>query len=148
MSAELEQVRSIVVRVTHHIDRHDWRALRALYADDVETDYTSLFGGAPQRQRADDLVAGWQQALAAVSTQHLLGPIYVELRGSSAVAECHVRAWHQAKGTTGGDEWVVGGHYVFELARAGEAWAITRMKLETLQQSGNVKLLQEVQAAR
>ena len=81
MSAELEQVRSIVVRVTHHIDRHDWRALRALYADDVETDYTSLFGGAPQRQRADDLVAGWQQALAAVSTQHLLGPIDVELRG-------------------------------------------------------------------
>ena len=85
----------------------------------METDYTSLFGGAPQRQRADDLVAGWEKALAAVSTQHLLGPIDVELQGSWAVAECHVRAWHQAKGMADGDEWVVGGHYVFGLAPVG-----------------------------
>ncbi len=110
MSADLEQVRSTVVRVTHHVDRKDWGALRALYADEVETDYTSLFGGTPQRQPADDLIAGWRKALAAVSTQHLLGPIEVELGGSSAVAECHVRAWHHARGAPGGEEWVVGGH--------------------------------------
>jgi hypothetical protein len=46
MNAELEQIRSSVVRVTHHIDRKDWGAPRALFADEVETDYMSLLHAA------------------------------------------------------------------------------------------------------
>jgi hypothetical protein len=109
----------------------------------VDTDYTSLFGGEPQNQRGDDLIAGWRAALATVSTQHLLGPIDVTVAGggASATAECHVRAWHHAKGAPGGDEWVVGGHYLFGLARTGERWTITATTLEVLQQSGNLELL-------
>lgn len=142
---ETERLQSIIVRVAHHIDRKDWAELRSLYADEVETDYTSLFGGTPQRQRGDDLIDGWRRALAPVSTQHLLGPIDVEVAGSIASAQCHVRAWHHARGAASGDEWVVGGHYIFGLARTGETWRITTMTLETLHQSGNAKLLQEVE---
>jgi len=140
---EIENIQSIIVRVAHDIDRRQWSRLRALYADEVETDYTSLFGGAPQRQSGDDLIQGWQKVLAKVSTQHLLGPIDVTLSGTAATAECHVRAWHHATGAPGGAEWVVGGHYVFELAKTSETWRITTMKLETFHQSGNTKLLQE-----
>ncbi len=138
-----DRINSIVARVAHHIDRKQWTELRSLFADEVEADWTSLFGGTPQRQRADDLVAGWRSALAAVSTQHLLGPIDADVAGQSATAECHVRAWHVLEGAPGGDEWVVGGHYVFALTRAGEVWKIAGMKLETLQQSGNLNLLEE-----
>jgi hypothetical protein len=81
----------------------------------VQTDYTSLFGGAIQNQGADDLLAGWRSLLGSVVTQHFLGPIEVELTGQVARAECHVRAYHMKKGAAGGDEWMVGGHYVFEL---------------------------------
>lgn len=140
---EIENIQSIIVRVAHDIDRRQWSRLRALYADEVETDYTSLFGGAPQRQSGDDLIQGWQKVLAKVSTQHLLGPIDVTLSWTAATAECHVRAWHHATGAPGGAEWVVGGHYVFELAKTSETWRITTMKLETFHQSGNTKLLQE-----
>lgn len=143
-SSDVEQIRSVVIRVSHFIDRRAWADLRALYAAEVETDYTSLFGGTPQVQPADVLIQGWRLALGRVSTQHLLGPIDVQLSRGTAVAECHVRAWHHAPGTAGGDEWVVAGHYLFTLRREDEGWKITTMKLETLQQSGNLALLQEV----
>ena len=54
-----------------------------------------------------------------------------------------MRAWHYAAGARGGEEWVVAGHYVFALAKSNETWAITSMKLETLHQTGNTKLLEE-----
>ena len=62
---------------------------------------------------------------------------------SGAEAECHVRALHQRPGAPGGDTWEVLGHYVFALALDGEAWCVTRMKLETYHQIGNRKLLSE-----
>src|SRR5262245_42802072 len=91
-------VQSVVTRVVHHIDRRRWPELRALFADTVETDYTSLFGGEVTRQSADDLVlGGWRTLLSPLdATQHLLGPIDVAFDGSLAIAECHVRGYHRA----------------------------------------------------
>jgi hypothetical protein len=143
---DAETVRSIVASVAHHIDAKRWRELRALYADEVETDYTSLFGGTPQKQPGDALIPVWQGALGKVATQHLLGPIDVRVSGSSATAACHVRALHQAKGAPGGDEWEVAGHYLFELARTASGWKIAKMKIETLLQTGNRNLLSEAGA--
>ena len=140
---EIARIQSVVARVAHDIDGKDWLRLRGLYADDVDTDYSSLFGGMPLSQRGDDLIEGWRKVLAGVSTQHLLGPIDVTLSGSVAAAECHVRAWHHASGCAGGDEWVVGGHYVFALAQTGEIWRITGMTLKVFHQTGNAKLLPE-----
>ena len=54
---EADSVRSVVTGVAHHIDAKRWAELRALYADEVRTDYTSLFGGEPQTQSGDALIA-------------------------------------------------------------------------------------------
>lgn len=139
-------IQSVIVRVAHEIDRKQWRRLRALYADQVETDYSALFGGTPQRQHGDELVSGWEKTLGAVSTQHLLGPVDVAVTGETATAQCHVRAWHRANGCAGGDEWVVAGHYTFRLAKVGEAWSIDMMGLQVFHQTGNTKLLEEASA--
>ncbi|MEJ7758288.1 MAG: nuclear transport factor 2 family protein [Gemmatimonadaceae bacterium] len=145
---DLEAVRVTVGSVAHHIDSKRWTELRSLYARDVETDYTSLLGGTPQRQTGDALIAGWRGALEKVATQHLLGPIEAHIDGSIARARCHVRALHHARGVPGGEQWEVLGHYVFDLSREASGWKITRMKLETLLQTGNVKLLSEASAIR
>jgi hypothetical protein len=68
--------------------------------------------------------------------------------GASAAAWCHVRAFHAAKGAPGGEHWEVLGHYVFALERSGSSWRIARMRLETLLQTGNGRLLAEAGAAR
>ena len=140
--ADSLDVQGIVIRVAHHIDSRRWPELRALFADTVQTDYTSLFGGEVQDQPADDLMGAWRNLLTPVVTQHILGPVDVEVTGQTARAECHVRGYHVKKGAPGGDEWMVSGHYVFELQRSAPGWKIRKMKLETLYQTGNQKLLQ------
>jgi hypothetical protein len=141
-SADILAVQAVVARVAHTIDSKRWSELRALFADTVQTDYTSLFGGEVQDQRADELMAAWQGLLGSVVTQHFLGPAEVEVSGRTAHAECHVRGYHVKKGAPGGDEWMVAGHYVFELYRSASGWKIGKMKLETLHQAGNLTLLQ------
>jgi hypothetical protein len=140
-STDSALILTTVTNVAHHVDGKNWSGLRQLYASEVRTDYTSLFGGEPQVQAGDALIEGWRKLLTPVVTQHLLGPITVEVSGPRAVAHCHVRGYHYVKGTPGGDEWMVAGHYVFELGREGSTWRISSMKLETFYQTGNLELL-------
>lgn len=140
---ESETVRQAVVKVAHYIDGKRWSDLRTLYASEVETDYTSLFGGSPQKQSGDALINGWRGALSRVTTQHLLGPIDVEISGSVVTAHCHVRAIHYVRGAAGGEYWEVLGHYRFELVQETAGWKIARMTLETQMQIGNTNLLAE-----
>jgi hypothetical protein len=141
-ASDREAIAATVAGVAHFIDHKDWRELRRLYSDHVQTDYTSLFGGEVQEQRGDDLIEAWRKLLTPIVTQHLLGPIIVEVKGSTATARCHVRGYHHAEGVDGGDEWMVAGHYVFQLDKAGTTWRIRAMKLETFYQTGNTKLLE------
>jgi SnoaL-like protein len=143
--SEREAVRRTVTGVVHHIDHRRWPELRALFADAVTIDYTSLFGGEVQTQKGDDLVGGWRKLLSPVTaTQHLLGPIDVVMNGGEATATCHVRGYHFAKGLPDGDVWLVAGHYVFALAPEAAGWKIRKMTLQTLYQTGNTKLLEQV----
>jgi hypothetical protein len=143
----LESIRTVIAGVVHHIDAKRWTELRALFADEVRTDYTSLFGGEPQRQTGDALIAGWRAALERVQTQHLLGPITVEVGDHTATAHCHVRAFHAVTAAPSGPHWEVLGHYIFTLGPAPTAWKVHAMTLETLLQSGNTRLLAEAAVA-
>ena len=125
-----EAVRTVIASIPHHIDAKRWGDLRGLFAAEVRTDYTSLFGGSPQTQTGDALVDGWKGMLAVVATQHLLGPITVKGVVTGARAACHVRAMHHAAEALGGPFWEVLGHY----------------ELRTFLQTGNTKLLEEATA--
>lgn len=81
---DAEAVRSTVVAVAHLIDHKRWAELQKLFAAAVRTDYTSLFGGTPEEQKAGALVDGWRGSLGKVATQHLLGPIALHVTGAAA----------------------------------------------------------------
>jgi hypothetical protein len=125
------------VRVVHEIDAKRWAAVRDLFADEVDTDYTSLFGGTPQRQKADELVGGWRTMLGSVSTQHLLGPLEVTISGDDVTARCHVQASHRRQD----EEWIVLGHYEFGLSSTGGGWRIDRLKLTTFYERGSRRVV-------
>jgi hypothetical protein len=117
-----------VTDLLHAIDRRSWEAVRETLAESVQTDYTSLFGGAPQRQSRDALVGVWKALLPGFdTTQHLTGPIRVHEEAGAAHADCAVTATH----TLGNDRWVVGGHYEISLSRAGGRWRIDSLLLRT-----------------
>jgi len=138
-------VRSVVARIAHTIDTRRWQELRALYAEHVLTDYTSLFGGEPQHQTADDLIETWRRMLSPLdATQHLVGPIEVHLGSAQATAECHVRGYHVSSRATGGDEWMVAGQWVIQMVEREGGWLIETMTLRTFYQTGNRNLLGQV----
>ena len=132
-----QAVRDVVTRVAHRIDRREWQELRALYADDVHVDYTSLFGGEAQTVAGDALIENWRTLLMPLdATQHLIGPIEVEVRNDEADAGCHVRGYH----VLGDDVWLVAAHWVMKLKRSPQ-WRIAHMQLDLLYQTGNRNLL-------
>ncbi|MCB9475639.1 MAG: nuclear transport factor 2 family protein [Deltaproteobacteria bacterium] len=140
---DIRRIQDTCVGVMHDIDLRYWDGLADLFAPDVTTDYTSLFGGEAVTQSAVELIAGWRAALSNLdSTQHLLGPIAVQVNNDAAVAHTHVRAWHKKAGLAGGESWMVAGHYTFRLIRADEHhWKISAVKLTVLDQEGNVEML-------
>jgi hypothetical protein len=141
------EVAGVIARLIHAIDLRQWSEAGGLLADEVVTDYTSLFGGEIQRQRGVDLVAAWRTLLTPLdSTQHLLGPIDVRSSNAGAVASCHVRGYHVRKGPPGGDEWMVAGHYRFEVGRTNGMWRITSITLHTFYETGNLMLLRQTAA--
>jgi hypothetical protein len=104
-------------------------------------DYTSLNGGAPATIQADALLASWRGLLPGFDlTQHLLGPVVVELNGDRATARTHVRALHRIRGAAGGEDWIVGGHYTYRLIRRNGRWIITDHTLGGAYQEGNTNL--------
>ena len=137
-TADRLAVAETVALVAYHADARDWTALRALYADEVRVDYTSLNGGEPATLRADDLMGAWRALLPGFEmTQHMLGPVVVTLEGDRATARTHVRALHRIAGAEGGEDWVVGGHYTYRLARQNGRWLITDHTLGDAYQEGN-----------
>ena len=121
---------TVLTRLLHAIDALNWVGVRSCLADEVRTDYTSLFGGEPETVTGDDLVARWQALLPGfAATQHLTGPVLVE----GDVAETHVRAHHWM---ADGDRWSVYGHYVARLVDD----RIAELTLQTFRQEGNPEL--------
>ena len=51
-------------------------------------------------------------------------------------------------GLPGGSEWMVAGHYVFELSVRDAGWQIDAMTLHTYYQTGNRQLLEQAAQAR
>ncbi|WP_437676052.1 nuclear transport factor 2 family protein [Sorangium sp. So ce131] len=144
---EAQAIQNVIARVAHHIDRRRWTELRGLYTDVVVNDFTSLLGGEPQLQKVDDLLAGWRKFHEAIDgSQHFLGPLDIEVRGKQASAECHVRAYHQFARAPGGAEWMVAGHYRYELSREEGGWRISKVRFEIAYQTGNTNMFQEALA--
>jgi hypothetical protein len=129
-------------------DRRDWAGVRAVLADEVYLDYTSLNGGEPVTLPADDLVAAWAAALGGLtSTQHLLGNFLVEsLAGDEATVTCYGQATHFLPQQTGASLWTLGAEYVVVLRRTGDKWRITRLTMTVTWGDGNPQLLDRARA--
>jgi hypothetical protein len=124
-------------------DLHQWdRLVQEVFHDKVTVDYTSLFGGEVETLPSSELVARWKTALPGFeSTQHLLGSHHVEIDKDTAKAIVHVRANHFLPNTMGGDTWVVGGTYYYELTRTDTGWRVHSSRLAKSYVEGNQHLL-------
>ena len=134
------EIEKTVVAMLFAIDRLDWARLRGYFANELQIDYTSLFGGEAETLAADLLLERWRGLLPGFdATQHLTGPVIVtSMTGDGAVAETHVRAYHHIDKMEGGT-WMVAGHYTLQMNR-GAAWLISGIRLDVYLQEGDQNL--------
>jgi hypothetical protein len=99
-----DTVTASIVRFFRAIDTRDFNTVRAMLADEVSLDYTSVFGGESETIAADEVVERWRALLPGFdATQHFLG-VLSEVDGT---VQGNVRGYHQL-----GDEvWMIAGWY-------------------------------------
>lgn len=125
------------------VDALDWSGVRQALHDRVHTDYTSLFGGSPVTQTAEELIAAWQALLPGFdATQHIAGPVLARIAGEKATARCAVTGVHRI----GTAFWTVGGHYSLEFVRRSRGWAIDALTLHTAFVEGDSGLAEKARA--
>ncbi|MBV1849240.1 nuclear transport factor 2 family protein [Catellatospora tritici] len=109
------------------VDAKDWTAARALFADDVDVDFSSLGGGPPARVTADQLVAGWVAGLhARKRSWHLISHYRVQITSDIATVGVKGYALNRLDEELGGGIWEVWGTYALTLRRADDRWLVTR----------------------
>ncbi len=116
-------------------DRHDWTRVRGAFADTVTTDYTSLWGGDPVTQPADELVAGWSAFLPGFDATHhmVTNHAITSLSDTSAAAQADFTATHRLDDGL----WVLGGRYDYELEKSEDRWVVTSMTMTALWETGD-----------
>lgn len=131
-------IQNVVIQMLFAIDSLQWGELRTYLAEEVQIDYTSLFGGEAQTLSADALLAQWRSLLPGFeATQHMTGPVIVTSGdANAAVAEAHVRGYHYLDR----DTWMVAGHYTMRMVRTNAGWKIASIRLDVYRQEGNTGL--------
>ncbi len=116
-------------------DRHDWNRVRDAFSDTVTTDYTSLWGGDPVTQPADELVAGWSAFLPGFDATHhmVTNHTITSLSETSATAQADFTATHRLDDGL----WVLGGRYDYELEKSDDRWLVTSMTMTAIWESGD-----------
>lgn len=129
---ERDHIVETITRLFWHTDHHDWDDVKAVFADSVRLDYTSLQGGEPAELAPGDIVAGWSAHFATLDAhQHLVANHLVDINGDAANVTAQFLATHQ----TGEDVWTLGGDYHFDLQRAEGQWRISSMTMTAVWQA-------------
>jgi len=61
------------LRYATGLDSRDWPLFRSCFADEIETDFTSVFGGEPRKVSADRWTEAARRSLSGLkATQHMI----------------------------------------------------------------------------
>jgi len=142
-------VAECVYRYATGVDTRDWVMYRAVFADEVEFDFSSY---EPERQpvtmAADDWVAGVKplfEGLAA--TQHMMSNPLVELAGDRGQITMYVRAHHVFNPEDSESYYTIGGYYRNRLVREHGNWKLVRVQLNVTWRLGHPEIMEAARAA-
>ena len=126
-------IKTIVESVGTLADTGNFNALEALYAPEIEVDYTSLSGGEAEFKNPRTLMTEWACVLPGFDlTRHEVSNIRVSSNGGTATARSNVVAYHWV----GDLFWKVKGDYVYGLAKNGDRWFINAHQFNLKEEDG------------
>ena len=126
-------IATIIESVGTFADLGEFAALEALYAPEIELDYTSLAGGEPETVSNVELMTRWAGVLPGFDrTRHEVDEIVVTIAGDRAAATAKVVADHWV----GELHWQVAGNYAYAFERLADGWVITAHRFDVTGEQG------------
>lgn len=133
-------VTQTVTGIGLYSDLREWGRVLTMLAEQVTTDYVSVFGGDVETASRTDLVGQWRATLRGFdATQHLVTNVAVGGSGDEATARSQVRATHRIDDRF----WILGGVYTHRLVRTADGWRVIFMGIQRLYEEGDRALVQE-----
>lgn len=146
-SEEINELRArldiieVVNRIALLADLREWTELRDCFCDEVDVDYTSEFGGEPERVSAKELMQQWSWLNEFQATQHQVTDHTITLSGEQARCRAHVFATHFMPNDKGESFWTCGGHYDYRLQRTSRfLWRVAGTKFTLTWARGNQEI--------
>ena len=128
------RVIAIVSSIPLAVDLARYDLAEAAFAPSIVIDYTSLWGGEPQRMTPAELMAAWHGLVPGFdATRHELRDVRAEVDGDRATATASVDGRHWI----GERLWRPIGTYSWSLERRDGAWKVTKMTFGMTREIGD-----------
>jgi hypothetical protein len=125
---------STVSAIPLAVDLARYDLAEAAFASSIVIDYSSLWGGKPQRMTPTELMAAWRALVPGFdATRHELRDVRARVQGDSATATAFVDGRHWFEGRL----WRPIGTYSWTLERRGGAWKVTKMTFTMTEEIGD-----------
>ena len=133
-SPDTARIITLVSSIPMAVDLCNYDLAEAAFAPEIVIDYTSLWGGVPNKMTSAELMSSWRGIVPGFdATWHELGLVNVTIDGTTATATAFVDGRHWI-----GDEiWRPVGDYNWDLAQIEGEWRVTRMEFELTQEIGD-----------
>lgn len=136
-----DQILDVLNQLFVATDRRDWPAVRACFSSNVRFDMTSVTGGEPALLAADQIVAGWAEALRKLEAiHHQAGNYRVRVDGDRADAFCYGTATHYRRRPDGRNTRTFVGSYDLHLQHEPDGWRIDGFRFTLKFLEGNAEL--------
>ena len=133
-------IETIVESVANLADRGNFESLEKLYAQEVEVDYTSAFGGEVELKSPQALMTQWASSLPGFDrTRHEISNIETEVKGNKATATADVTADHYLDNMF----WQIAGSYEYGLVKEDGQWTIDKMTFIAESEQGSRDIINQ-----
>ena len=129
---------TIVESVANLADRGNFESLEQLYAEEIEVDYTSAFGGEVELKSPQGLMSLWASSLPGFDrTRHEISNIKTQVKGNRATATAEVVASHYLNEMF----WQIEGSYEYGLVKEDGQWEIDKMTFIAESENGDRNII-------
>jgi 3-phenylpropionate/cinnamic acid dioxygenase small subunit len=121
-----ELIKDLAQRYARNVDKRDWKAVRACFADDC------YVKGTVAENPIDDYMLGLAPGVEAyVATMHFMGNQYVDLEpgADTGFIETYAVAYHLEEPGNGIDDLFMGVRYCDDVRRDGDDWIIAKRRV-------------------
>ncbi len=128
-------------RLFIYTDQRNWEGIKAILADEVLFDMTSMSGGSPVMLKPPQIVDMWEEGLKKLKAiHHQVGNYLITERDEDADLFCYGIALHYLPNPTNENIRAFVGSYDLHFLRVGEVWKIDRFKFNLKFIEGNKDL--------